>query len=399
MTLSTVLRRPLPDLGHRNLRCHPRDRFFLLSKQRLQKRRSCLRPCPSHHRLSQQLLRRRRKPSRIGDYSEIFLGGTQPKLISPLPNILGKSLRVLGTETKPIGELPVGGRLKFFWREWESMGASRRVVRWFRFGLPLKFAREQVRLKGLPRLSLHAPSNLVTYNRDKEKQLALEVMISQLKDKNCIREMSLTESGFFSRAFLVKKKSGGWRLVIDLSELNKYLSPVTFDMDTLAKVKQTVRQGMWATSLDLSDAYHHIPMAESATIYLCFRIGDKRYMYLVLPFDLMSAPWAFTEVIKQLKRWTAPRLFVLFQYLDDWLSLQWSYRMTDRSTGQLLDLCSRLGLLVNFQKSELVPTQRIEFLGEILDFSLERAFPTPARRDEITTQISNVLLAQYLPFK
>ena len=72
-------------------------------------------------------------------------------------------------------------------------------------------------------------------------------MIYQLKDKNCIREMSLTESGFFSRAFLIKKKSGGWRLVIDLSELNKYLSPVTFDMDTLAKVKQTVRQGMWAT--------------------------------------------------------------------------------------------------------------------------------------------------------
>ena len=32
-------------------------------------------------------------------------------------------------------------------------------------------------------------------------------------------------------------------------------------------------------------------------------------------------------------------------------------------------------------------------------FSLERAFPTPARRDEITTQIINVLLAQYLPFK
>jgi hypothetical protein len=36
-------------------------------------------------------------------------------------------------------------------------------------------------------------------------QLALEVMISQLKEKNCIREISLTESEFFSRVFLVKK--------------------------------------------------------------------------------------------------------------------------------------------------------------------------------------------------
>jgi hypothetical protein len=72
--------------------------------------------------------------------------------------------------------------------------------------------------------------------------------------------MKDTEVGFFSRVFLVPKKSGDWRLVIDLSSLNEYLTSVSFEMDTLAKVKTVLQPGMWVTSLDLEDAYHHIPI-------------------------------------------------------------------------------------------------------------------------------------------
>ena len=102
-------------------------------------------------------------------------------------------------------------------------------------------------------------------------------------------------------------------------------------------------------------------MAESATIYLCFQIGNKCYMYIVIPFGLMSAPWAFTEVIKQLKRWTAPRLFVLFQYLDGWLKsavVILHDRPHNRTTVRPVLQTRTSG------KSELVPTQRIEFLGK-----------------------------------
>ena len=65
-------------------------------------------------------------------------------------------------------------------------------------------------------------------------------------------------------------------------------------MDTLVKVKSVAERGMFATSLDLSDAYHHIPMRKDSHVYLCFQVKDKRYMYLVLPFGLMKA---FTQVL------------------------------------------------------------------------------------------------------
>ena len=172
-------------------------------------------------------------------------------------------------------DLPVGGRLKYFWRRWKHIGASRRVVRWLRLGYPLRFNQKVVSIKGLPKLSLRAPPGLVTSYKDPSKQTALLQMVNQLVQKKCVRKMSPTEQGFFSRVFLVPKRSGGWRLVIDLSVLNGFLSEVSFEMDTLAKVKAATQQGMWATSLDLSDAYHHIPIQEEHQDYTVFPSGRR----------------------------------------------------------------------------------------------------------------------------
>ena len=118
--------------------------------------------------------------------------------------------------------------------------------------------------KGLPPLSLHPPDNLIASYQDQFKQSVLNEMLTLLVQKQYVTVMSEGEVGFFSRVFLVPKKSGGFRLVIDLSALNEWLAPVTFTMDTLKVVNETVQEGMWATSLDLSDAYHHIP--DSSTV-------------------------------------------------------------------------------------------------------------------------------------
>lgn len=223
-------------------------------------------------------------------------------------------------------------------------------------------------------------------------------MVTDLLRKKCIRELGQTEQGFFSRVFLVPKRSGGFRLVIDLSQLNKYIATTTFTMDTLAKVKAVAEKGMWATSIDLSDAYHHIPMAEVAHKYLCFEVNGKRYCFLVLPFGLGTAPWAFTEVVKQLKIWSSAHLLVLFQYLDDWLQLHRSRTRAAHWAQELVKLCAKLGLLVNFAKSELIPVRKIVFLGERLDFTVGKAFPTEDRKVAVTKVIDRALTQGGLPF-
>ena len=278
------------------------------------------------------------------------------------------------------------------------MGASRRVTRWLRHGYPLRFDRRYVKSHGLPPLTLHAPPHKITSYQDQARCQALQTMIDDLLKKNCIRAMEPEEQGFFSRVFLVPKKSGGFRLVIDLSSLNEYVAKVTFEMDTLKKVKEFVTEAMWATSIDLSEAYHHVPMHQGSTQYLCFQVGNKRYLFLVLPFGLSSAPWVFTEIMKQLKVWTSRWHRMLFQYLDDWLNMFRSKSQARAGTEQLLVQCKKLGLLVNEAKSELVPTQQIVFLGERLDFVQMRAFPTTDRKESVTSLIDQALRMGQLPF-
>ena len=271
------------------------------------------------------------------------------------------------------------------------MGASRRVLRWLRFGYPLRFQRGVILNQSQPPLRLQAPQYLITSYQESVKQQALSGLIQELLVKKCITPMAPEERGHFSRVFLVPKSNGGYRLVIDLSELNKLLVEVTFQMDTLKRIKNVLQPGMWATSIDLSDAYHHIPIHTASQKYLCFQVGNKRYRYLVVPFGLNSGPWVFTETVKQLKRWAIKQGLSLFQYLDDWLNVSLSRDRLCQLTQLLLQMCRNLGLIVNTDKSELIPTQEIIFLGERLDLLHAIAYTSPEREVKIRLGIERVL--------
>ena len=68
--------------------------------------------------------------------------------------------------------------------------------------------------------------------------------------------------GFYSCLFLVDKRDGGSRSVIDLSILNTYLEPMKFKTETTSSIVAALRQGEWTMSIDLKDAYFHIPVAK-----------------------------------------------------------------------------------------------------------------------------------------
>ena len=53
------------------------------------------------------------------------------------------------------------------------------------------------------------------------------------------------KAGFYSTLFLVAKKLGKMRSVINLRPLNKYLRKLHFQMDTLYKVLDLVQTGDW----------------------------------------------------------------------------------------------------------------------------------------------------------
>ena len=48
----------------------------------------------------------------------------------------------------------------------------------------------------------------------------------------------------------------------DLSMLNNHLHVPTFKMETAESIRKSIRKGEWVTSIDLTDAYFHVPMSQ-----------------------------------------------------------------------------------------------------------------------------------------
>lgn len=88
--------------------------------------------------------------------------------------------------------------------------------------------------------------------------------VEELLSKNAIEILIVTQreklSGFYSTFFLVPKKCGKMRPIINLRPLNRYLKKQHFKMDTLNKVLNVVKPMDWAISIDLTGAFLHIPI-------------------------------------------------------------------------------------------------------------------------------------------
>uniref|UniRef100_UPI003AAC7FDB uncharacterized protein n=1 Tax=Centroberyx gerrardi TaxID=166262 RepID=UPI003AAC7FDB len=105
--------------------------------------------------------------------------------------------------------------------------------------------------------------------------------------------MNETQGGFYSRYFVVPKKYGGLHPILDLRVLNKYLRRFTFKMLTLRQVMQSVRPGDWFTTVDLKDAYFHVPILPRHRQFLRFAYNGTMYEYQVLPF--VNGTWTDEE--------------------------------------------------------------------------------------------------------
>ena len=179
--------------------------------------------------------------------------------------------------------------------------------------------------------------------------------------------------------------------ILDLSQLNLYLAPATFKMETPETITLSLQQGEWVTSLDFSDAYFHIPINHRSRKYLRFHLKGQTFQFTALPFGLSTAPLEFTKVVKEVKLMAQSRGIWIHQYLDDWLLRAPCREMCLRHTQILLDLCHSLGWVVNMNKSELVPQQTFDFVGYHFDLSQWLVKPTQDRWRSLSLKL-NLLL-------
>ena len=82
----------------------------------------------------------------------------------------------------------------------------------------------------------------------------------------------------------------------------------------------------------------------------------------------------------------------LRRYLDDWLLQASSREQVLLALETVLQLCRLLGIVVNWEKSQLIPTQRMVYLGVSLDSISFRASPALKRVEKLLS-IGDVFLS------
>ena len=127
-----------------------------------------------------------------------------------------------------------------------------------------------------------------------------------LKDATEVVDSLAPSSGFYSRLFLVPKPTGEFRPVIDLSTLNTHIRCDTFKMETPATIQEALQKDEWTITVDIKDAYFHIPVHPAFRKFLRFTVGGVIYQCRALPFGLSVAPRIITMVrILGSRRWSS----------------------------------------------------------------------------------------------
>ena len=268
----------------------------------------------------------------------------------------------------PSSVLPVGGRLKHYAAEWQEITSDPWVLEVISQGLALTFKGKLPCLSVDPK-PVRLPGNL-------QKRQALLNAVQELQEKQAVERCQVVEPAFFAHLFVVPKKSGGWRPVIDLSLLNKFLAVPHFKMETVQSIRAQLQQGEYVVLLDLQDAYFHIPIRQKFQKFLKFCLMGIVYKFLALCFGLATAPRVFTMVMRSVVKFVRKLGMMLHAYLDDWLLRNRSPEVLRAQLKKLLDLLDRLGILVNFSKSHLTPRQIFVFLGVKFDLVRALVFPT-----------------------
>ena len=98
--------------------------------------------------------------------------------------------------------------------------------------------------------------------------------------------------------------------------------------------------------------------------------------FFALPFDIATAPLEFTVIAKEVKLLVLSKGIRIHIYLDDWLIRADTEAQFLLDCQNLVQLVQQLGWVINLEKSELITSQCLDFLG--YHFQLEKGllFPT-----------------------
>jgi hypothetical protein len=172
----------------------------------------------------------------------------------------------------------------------------------------------------------------------------------------------------FSCAMFVVVQPSKLRPVVDCRPLNVHVRHQYFRIEGWRIARQLLMPGDYMCVIDITRAFHHIPLHPSSTDRLQFNFAGRHYAWRALPFGYSAAPRVITkalgEVVRFLRREAGLRLTF---HIDDFIVMGSSPEETEWARECLVTTLRALGFTINPSKGQWAPAQVATYLGFQLD--------------------------------
>ena len=152
---------------------------------------------------------------------------------------------------------------------------------------------------------------------DSNEKVIIDSEITRLLKLGVIEPAVHSQGEYISTIFVRKKKSGKYRMILNLKGLNKHIEEHHFKMDTLWSAVRLMSLNCFIASIDLKDACYVVPIAEEHGKHLRFYWQGCLYQYTCMPNGLSSAPRCFTKLLKPVYSTLTQHGHLNVGYIDD----------------------------------------------------------------------------------
>jgi hypothetical protein len=295
--------------------------------------------------------------------------------------------RVFVDDAAGKGESPhyMRGRFRSRSGVWKGLGASAMVMDWVENGFMARFHSECPALSKRNQESCYDPP---------EHRNFIDESITKLLDRGVVGRWDPARGRprVVSPLKVVPKKGGLFRLILDLSRLNKYLVFPRFKYDNIDKVAGVFEKDDYVFAWDLKDGYWHQELHQGMHEYMCFEWNGELLYFACMPFGLAPACWVFTKLIRVAVDYWRSRGMSCLSYIDDGIGGSRGFRKTLSYRDMVIETLVDSGWFINWVKSHWELSKQADFIGyRISTEGLGYKEPSASRVDKLAKGVDWLL--------
>ena len=271
--------------------------------------------------------------------------------------------------------------------DWEKIEAPQYVKSWISDGIYIPFVNSP------------EPCSFTNHSMNKDEEKFVTAKISELLSKSFISEVSSQPFCVCPLKCAPKKNSEDkYRLIHDMRHVNQYINVPKTRYEDLSMLPNVIKNNDYYGSIDLKDGFHHIPIKRECRKYFGFQWRNRYYQWNVLNFGCAISPYFFTKLLRPVVKYLRECNVRLILYVDDFLicgDLKKIFTDIELVKDTLIDL----GFRINLEKSQLYPSNSIEYLGLIIQNS-DEGVPIlkvpPKKIIKLKKDINRILKLEYV---